>query len=220
MTKFVILFGPPGAGKGTQAKRLSQATGIPQISSGDLFREHVGAGTELGRLAKDYLDRGELVPDDVTVAMVRERLSRPEYQAGALLDGFPRTVAQAEALEAALAERGAAVNVAAKIAVSPEVLIRRLSGRRMCQQAGHIYNLESRPPAVPGVCDLDGSPLVQRDDDRRETVENRIQVYADQTAPLEEHFRRRGLLVEVDGDQPLDRVAEDLLRQIELRSEG
>jgi adenylate kinase len=220
VAQFVILLGPPGAGKGTQAKRLAQATGVPQVSSGDLFREHVGAETELGRMAKSFLDRGLLVPDDVTVEMVRERLSRPEHAVGALLDGFPRTVAQAAALDAVLGERGAAVNVVAKIAVRPEVLVKRLSGRRTCQQAGHIYNVDSRPPAVPGICDVDGSPLIQRDDDRRETVAKRIEVYAQQTAPLEDHYRRRGLLVEIDGEQEVDRVTDDLLRQIELRSEG
>lgn len=220
MATFVILFGPPGAGKGTQAKRLAQASGVAHISSGELFRENVGAATELGQQVKSYLDRGLLVPDEVTIEMVRARLALPEHQAGALLDGFPRTVPQAEALDALLAERGARVNAVLKISVSTEALVRRLSGRRTCTQAGHTYNLESRPPKVSGICDIDGSPLVQRDDDRRETVARRIQVYTDQTAPLDAFYRSRGLLVEVDGEQPVDQVTEDLLRQIEGRDQG
>ncbi len=218
MATYLILFGPPGAGKGTQAKRLAQASGVAHISSGDLFREHVGAASELGRQVKSYLDRGLLVPDEVTIEMVRARLAQPEHQGGALLDGFPRTVAQAEALDALLAEGGAHVNVVLKIAVSSEALVRRLSGRRTCTQAGHTYNVDSQPPAAPGVCDIDGSPLVQREDDRPETVLRRIQVYTDQTAPLDAFYRSRGLLVEVDGEQSVDQVTEQLLRQVEDRN--
>lgn len=218
MALFVILLGPPGAGKGTQAKRLTETLGIPQISSGDLFRKHVQAASELGQLAKTYLDKGLLVPDDVTIGMVGERLSRADCAQGALLDGFPRTVAQSDGLDAQLAARGAAVNLVVKVRVRREVLVRRLSGRRTCRQAGHIYHIEYHPPARPGVCDIDGSPLVQRDDDREDTVEKRIQVYLGQTAPLEAHYRDRGLLFEVDGERSVAEVTEALLQEIARRT--
>jgi adenylate kinase len=216
--RFVILLGPPGAGKGTQAKRLSQTLAIPQISSGDLFREHVGSETDLGRTARSYLDQGLLVPDDVTVGMVRERLGRPDCADGALLDGFPRTVPQAEALDGILSEMGASLTLVAKIAVPPETLIRRLSGRLMCRQGGHIYHIEHAPPARPGVCDVDGSPLIQRDDDRPETVEKRIRVYVEQTAPLEDYYRKQGLVAEIDGEQAMEKMAETLLDEIKRRT--
>ncbi|MBM2843065.1 MAG: adk, partial [Anaerolineales bacterium] len=159
MSRFVVLFGPPGAGKGTQAKRLSEAMGVPHVSSGDLFRHHVGTQTDLGQLAKSYLDKGMLVPDDVTIEMIAERLAQPELRQGAVLDGFPRTVAQAQALEGLLAKRRAAVGMVADIRVRPEALVRRLSGRWTCRANGHIYHSQSHPPATPGVCDIDGSPL-------------------------------------------------------------
>lgn len=218
MARFVVLLGPPGAGKGTQAKRLSLVLGVPQISSGDLFREHIGSETDLGRLARSYLDQGLLVPDDVTVGMVRERLGRPDCANGALLDGFPRTVAQAEALAGILAERGAALTVVAKVAVQPEALIRRLSGRWMCPKCGHIYHTEFSPPAKDRVCDVDGTPLVQRDDDRPETVEKRIRVYLEQTAPLEDYYRKQGLLAEFDGDRQAEIVTEAMLEEIRRRT--
>jgi adenylate kinase len=217
VARFVVIFGPPGAGKGTQAQRLAQALGIPHISSGELFRHHVGAETELGKLAKTYLDKGLLVPDDVTVEMIDKRLDEPELRDGAILDGFPRTVAQAEALEGLLAKRGAAVGIVADIRVRPETLVRRLSGRWTCKAEGHIYHNESRPPKRPGVCDIDGSPLTQRDDDRPETVRRRIEVYQEQTAPVEQHYRSRGLLFEVDGEPAADEVAQSLIREVERR---
>jgi adenylate kinase len=217
MARFVVLFGPPGAGKGTQAKQVSQAMGVPHLSSGDLFRHHVGDGTDLGWAAKAYLDKGMLVPDEVTIAMVAERLATAEFADGAVLDGFPRTVAQAQALDALLAERREAIGLVAMLQVEPEVLIRRLSGRWTCKASGHVYHSQAHPPAQPGVCDIDGSPLVQRDDDRPETVARRIQVYLDQTAPLERHYRERGVLVEVNGDQPAELVTAELLREIERR---
>jgi adenylate kinase len=217
MARFVVLFGPPGAGKGTQARRLSEAMGIPHISSGDLFRYHVGAGSDLGKLAKAYLDKGMLVPDDVTIEMVAERLAQPEFEPGAVLDGFPRTVAQAGALDALLTKRGAAVGMVADVRVRPETLVRRLSGRWTCRADGHIYHSQNHPPAQPGVCDIDGSPLVQREDDRPETVAKRIQVYLEQTAPVEQHYRERGLLYEIDGEQPVEKVTEALIREIDRR---
>ena len=217
MTRFVVLFGPPGAGKGTQAKRLTQAIGIPHISSGDLFRRHVSEESDLGKLAKSYLDKGMLVPDDVTIEMIAERLAEPEFVDGAVLDGFPRTIAQAEALDALLQKRGAALGMVADVRVRPETLVRRLSGRWTCQAHGHIYNIENQPPARAGVCDLDGSPLIQRDDDRPETVEKRIRVYLEETAPVEQHYRQRGLLYEIDGEQPVEQVTQALIDEIERR---
>lgn len=218
MALFVIMFGPPGAGKGTQAKRLTQALGIPQISSGDLFRQHVQAASELGKTAKAYLDKGLLVPDDVTIGMVGDRLSQSDCADGALLDGFPRTVVQSKGLDAWLAARGAAVNLVIDVHVRPEVLVRRLSGRRMCAEAGHIYHVEYNPPKHAGVCDIDGSPLIHREDDREDTVKKRIQVYLDQTAPLEAHYRERGLLFEVDGERPVADVTQTLLQEIARRT--
>jgi adenylate kinase len=217
VARFVVLFGPPGAGKGTQARRLAQALGVPHISSGDLFRYHIGAGTELGQLAKEYLDNGMLVPDDVTVEMIDNRLNEPEFRQGAILDGFPRTVAQAEALEGLLTKRGATLGIVADIRVRPETLVRRLSGRWTCRAEGHIYHNETHPPKTPGICDIDGSPLAQRADDRPETVGRRIQVYLDQTAPLEQYFRARGLLFEIDGEQPADQVTQSLMDEVERR---
>jgi adenylate kinase len=220
VAQLLVLLGPPGAGKGTQARRLTGILGIPQISSGDLFREHVGAETELGRMARSYLDQGLLVPDDVTIGMVEERLARPDCVRGALLDGFPRTVAQAEALDKILAQRGESILLVAKIAVAPEILVRRLSGRRTCRKAGHIFHTEYSPPRQPGVCDVDGSELVQREDDRPETVKKRIRVYNEQTAPLEAYYQDHGLVVEFDGDRPLAEVTEALLREIGRRTPG
>jgi adenylate kinase len=217
MTRFVVLFGPPGAGKGTQARRLAEALGIPHISSGDLFRYHVSAGTDLGKLAKTYLDKGMLVPDDVTVEMIDKRLEEPEFRQGAILDGFPRTVAQAKALDGLLAKRGATVGIVADIRVRPETLVRRLSGRWTCSAEGHIYQSETHPPKRPGVCDIDGSALAQREDDRPETVGRRIQVYQEQTAPVEQHYRERGLLYEIDGEQATDQVTQSLIREVERR---
>jgi adenylate kinase len=217
MARFVVLFGPPGAGKGTQARRLAEALGVPHISSGDLFRHNVGAQTELGKLAKDYLDKGMLVPDDVTVGMIDQRLEAPELRPGAILDGFPRTVAQAKALDGLLTKRGAKVGIVVDIRVRPETLVRRLSGRWTCQAEGHIYHTETQPPKQPGICDIDGSPLTQREDDRPETVRRRIQVYQEQTAPVEQHYRERGLLYEVDGEQSPDLLAQSLIYEVERR---
>lgn len=217
MARFVVVFGPPGAGKGTQASRLAEAMGVPHFSSGDLFRHHVGTESDLGQLAKSFLDKGMLVPDDVTIEMVADRLAQPEFRQGAVLDGFPRTVAQAQALEGLLAKRRAAVGMVAGLRVPPQALVRRLSGRWTCRANGHIYHSLSHPPAKPGVCDIDGSPLDQRDDDRPETVEKRIQVYLEETAPVEQYYRERGLLYEIDGEQPAEQVTESLVREIERR---
>ena len=208
--RFIVLLGPPASGKGTQAARLREALNLPHVASGDLFRENLKNETELGLKAKVYMDRGELVPDDVTIAMVMERLSRPDCARGALLDGFPRTIAQAEALDQALAERGLKISLVPYIAVPDEVLIERVSGRRLCRVCGEAYHVKFNPPRQPGVCDDDGGELYQRDDDRPETVRKRLQVYWEQTSPLVDYYRDQGVLVEVNGDQPIHAVAADL----------
>ena len=211
MQKYIVLLGPPGVGKGTQAEIIAETTGLPHISSGDLYRENLKNATELGKMAQSYMNKGELVPDDVTIGMIRDRLSRPDCKNGALLDGFPRTTVQAEALGKLLAEFGSQVSIVPYIAASADTLVERLSGRWTCKAQGHIFNEKSNPPKKPGVCDLDGSELYQRDDDKAETVSRRIQVYFAQTAPLIAYYRERGLLSEIDGAQPIEKVSADLL---------
>jgi adenylate kinase len=211
MATFIVMLGPPGVGKGTQAKILSKKTGLAHISSGDLFRENLKNQTELGKLAQTYMSKGELVPDDVTVAMVKDRLTRPDCESGAILDGFPRTPAQAEALEAMLGEFESHVDCVPYIRASDDILVDRLTGRWTCRAEGHVFNKKTNPPKNTGKCDFDGSELYQRDDDREETVKNRIQVYLNQTAPLISYYRKRGKLVEINGAQAIDQVTEDLL---------
>jgi adenylate kinase len=211
MQKFIVLLGPPGVGKGTQAKIVAETTGLPHISSGDLFRENIKNGTELGKMAQSFMNKGELVPDDVTIGMIRDRLSRPDCKAGALLDGFPRTAVQAVALGKLLAEFGGQVSIVPYITASAATLVDRLSGRWTCKAQGHIFNEKSNPPRKPGICDLDGSELYQRDDDKAETVTRRIQVYFAQTAPLIEYYRERKLLSEINGARPIEQVSADLL---------
>ena len=211
MQKFIVLLGPPGVGKGTQAKIVAETTGLPHISSGDLFRENIKNGTELGKMVESFMIKGELVPDDVTIGMIRDRLSRPDCKAGALLDGFPRTAVQAVALGKLLAEFGGQVSIVPYITASAATLVDRLSGRWTCNAQGHIFNEKSNPPRKPGICDLDGSELYQRDDDKAETVTRRIQVYFAQTAPLIEYYRERKLLSEINGARPIEQVSADLL---------
>ncbi len=215
MAKYIVLLGPPGAGKGTQAEIISETQGLAHISSGDIFRENLKAQTELGKKAQEYMNRGDLVPDDVTIAMIKDRLSRPDCAQGALLDGFPRTPVQADALAAMLAETSGSVSCVPYIAVPADVLVERLSGRWTCRAQGHVYHAIFNPPAQPGVCDEDGSELYQREDDKPATVENRIRVYMAQTSPLIEYYRERGLLAEVDGTQPIEAVTKDLLAAIQ-----
>lgn len=217
MPRYYVLIGPPGAGKGTQAQRISTALNLPHISSGDLFREHLKNQTELGKEAKSYMDRGELVPDDLTIAMVRERLAEPDCKNGALLDGFPRTPAQAQALSETLAAFGGKVNAVPYIKVAEKVLVKRLTGRWTCRAQGHIYHEKFSPPKKVGVCDVDGSALYQREDDRPETVINRIQVYFKQTMPLIDFYSNAGLLLEVDGSKPIDEVTSALLQGLAER---
>jgi len=208
---FMVLLGGPGAGKGTQAERLSKTLSIPQVSTGDLFRENLKNETELGLLAKGYMVRGELVPDQVTVGMVRERLSRPDATRGAILDGFPRTIAQAEAFELLLDELGFRLAVVPYIKVPEDVLLARLAGRWTCRKCGAMYHQLYSPPQQAGVCDRCGGELYQRSDDTPETQQHRIQVYFEQTAPLIDYYRKKGLLVEVDGRFGIDEIQAELL---------
>ena len=210
---YIVLLGPPGAGKGTQAALISQETGLVHVSSGYIFRENLKNETPLGKQAQAYMDRGELVPDDLTIAMVKDRLGQPDCQKGALLDGFPRTPPQAEALAASLAEWGVGVDLVPYISVPEEELIERLSGR-WTSQSGRVYHAKYNPPKVPGKCDVDGSPLYQREDDKPETVKNRIKVYLQQTTPLIDYYKKQGLLVEVDGTKSIEDVGQDLLAAI------
>ena len=211
MASFIVLLGPPGAGKGTQAEAISEKLNLPHISSGDIFREHLKNQTSLGKLAAGFINKGELVPDDVTIAMIRERLSRPDCHAGALLDGFPRTPPQADALAAMLAEMDGQVKSVPYICVPEDILIERLAGRWTCRKAGHVFHEKYNPPHQSGICDIDGSELYQREDDRTDTVKRRIRVYTEQTQPLIEYYRRHGVLVEVDGKKPIEQVTYDLL---------
>lgn len=211
----LVLLGGPGAGKGTQAERLSETLGIPQVSTGDLFRENLKSETELGLLAKGYMEQGELVPDEVTVAMVRERLSRSDCAKGAILDGFPRTVAQAEALGLLLDEMGTKLAAVPYVKVPEDVLLARLAGRWTCKACGAMYHELFSPPQEPGVCDRCGGELYQRPDDTPETQEHRIKVYFEQTAPLIDYYQEQGLLVEVDGRPGVDAIQAELLRIIQ-----
>lgn len=219
MATYIVLLGPPGAGKGTQAQIISDKLGLPHISSGDIFRENLKKQTELGQQAKGFMDRGELVPDDLTIAMIRDRLSRPDCASGALLDGFPRTPAQAVALADMLGELGGQVVAVPYIKVPEDVLIERLTGRWTCRAEGHVYHEKFNPPKQPGICDFDGSELYQREDDKAETVKNRIHVYLEQTAPLVDYYRERGVLLEIDGTQPIEQVTAELLAGLKVATE-
>lgn len=216
MAKFLVLLGPPGVGKGTQAKILSERTGLVHISSGDLFRENLKNQTELGKLAQTYMGKGELVPDDVTIAMIRERLVRPDCITGAILDGFPRTPSQADALASMLIEFKGQVDAVPFITGKEDVLVERLSDRWTCRASGHIFNQKSNPPNEAGKCDFDGSELYQRDDDKAETVKRRIQVYLDQTSPLITYYRDRNKLIEIDGMQTIEQVTQALVSALKM----
>jgi adenylate kinase len=202
----LILLGPPGAGKGTQAERLVQDFDLPYYATGDILRAAVKEDSELGHEAKEYMDRGELVPDEVISRVVIERIDRPEAADGFLLDGFPRTINQAEALKAALEERERRLTAALLIDAPDEEVIRRLSGRRICVKNQHLYHVEFDPPKREGVCDQDGSRLIQRDDDKPETLKRRLEVYHEQTRPLIDYYERGGLLRRFDGSRPADEV--------------
>ena len=211
MSRFYILLGPPGAGKGTQAAIIAEKCGIPHISSGNIFRENLLNDTELGKQAKFYMEKGELAPDGITIGMVEDRLSKPDCKEGALLDGYPRTPKQAQALNEFLKTNGNKINAVPFINVPSNELIERLSGRWTCKAESHVYHLKYKPPKQVNICDLDGSALYQREDDKRETVEQRIKVYLEQTAPLIAFYRKDGLLFEVDGSLIIEQVTDKLM---------
>ena len=217
MAKFLVLLGPPGVGKGTQAKILAEHTGLAHVSSGDLFRENLKNQTDLGKLAQSYMSKGELVPDDVTIAMIRERLGRPDCETGAILDGFPRTPSQADALETMLKDFNGQVDAVPFITAAEDVLVKRLGDRWTCRENGHIFNGKSNPPKNAGICDIDGSELYQRDDDKAETVKRRIQVYLEQTSPLIAYYREHGKLIEIDGMQAIEQVTNTLVSALKLQ---
>lgn len=206
----IILLGPPGSGKGTQASALEARESIPHIASGDLLRANVRDHTELGRRAKPYMDRGELVPDDLILDMMAERLSEPDARQGYVLDGFPRTVAQAEALAERLEQLGAQLDAVVYLNVPEAEILRRLSGRRTCPSCNAIYHVDTMPPRRAGVCDKCGTALIQRDDERPEVVRNRLEVYAEQTQPLLDYYRQRGLLREIDGMIGVENVLREI----------
>jgi adenylate kinase len=195
----LILIGPPGAGKGTQAERLRIDFNLPFISTGDMLRAHVKEGTELGKAAKSHMDAGGLVPDDLIVAMIAQRLEEPDARDGFILDGFPRTPVQAQALEDQLSSEGRRITAALYIDVPDSEVVKRISGRRVCVKAGHNYHVDYDPPKTPDVCDQDGSRLIQRDDDKPEVVQNRLNVYHEKTAPLIEYYDGQGLMRRIDG---------------------
>jgi adenylate kinase len=209
----VILLGPPGAGKGTQVARIAAALGVTRVSSGDLFREHQQKGTELGRLARSYMERGALVPDDVTIKMIMVWINSPEQARGFVLDGFPRTLAQAEALDVELEGRGG-IDKVLYINVSQEELMRRLTGRLICRQCQTPYHKDFSPPKAAGICDKCGGELYQRDDDKPEAVKKRIQVYVEQTEPLVKYYRKAGKLKEIDGKGSIEDVGKLLVAAV------
>jgi adenylate kinase len=204
----LVLVGPPGAGKGTQAQFIASHFAVPKISTGDIFRANVSEGTELGLEARKYMDAGDLVPDEVTIAMVRDRLGEDDATEGFLLDGFPRTVHQAEVLDEMLAEKGAALDVVLELVVDDDEVVRRLSGRRTCRRCGHVWHQDFDPPVTEGTCDRCGGELFQRDDDSEDTIRHRLEVYADQTSPLIGFYGDRGLLRGVDATGPVEDVTE------------
>ena len=204
----IIIFGPPGAGKGTQAQQLARRFGIPHISTGDMLREAVAAGTELGRKAKGFMDSGQLVPDEVMVGLVKDRLSQEDCKAGFILDGFPRTVPQAEALDAANVQ----IDTVLELVVPDEEIVKRLTGRRVCPECHSVYHIIYNPPRVEGICDKCGASLIIRDDDKEETVRRRLQVYKTQTAPLIDYYKEKGLLKSVDKLGSPQEVFEEILK--------
>jgi len=213
----LILLGAPGAGKGTQAKLISEKYGIPQIATGDILREAVTSGTELGRKAKEFMDRGELVPDEIVIGIVKERLAQPDCENGFILDGFPRTLIQAEALDNILAEMNKKIDAVINIDVSEEEIIKRITYRRTCKKCGAIYHLIYNPPKEDKKCDKCGGELYQRDDDKEETVRERFRVYRERTEPLIDYYKKKGLLHNVDGTKNIKDVfrgIEDVLKQL------
>lgn len=206
----IIMLGAPGAGKGTQAKKIAEKYGIPHVSTGDIFRSNIKEGTELGRKAKEYIDQGALVPDELTIGMLMDRIQNEDCKNGYVLDGFPRTIPQAESLKEALSERGQKIDFAINVDVADENIINRMAGRRACISCGATYHLVYNPSKVPGICDVCGAELILRDDDKPETVKKRLSVYHDQTKPLIEYYGKTGVLVSIDGTQDLNKVFTDI----------
>ncbi len=207
----IIMLGAPGAGKGTQAKMIAEKCGIPHISTGDIFRANIKQGTELGKKAKEYMDKGLLVPDELTCDLVVDRIQKDDCAGGFILDGFPRTIRQAEVLEEALTGLGQKVDYAMDIDVSDENIIERMAGRRACVGCGATYHVVFNPTKTEGICDVCGEKLILRDDDKPETVQKRLAVYHEQTKPLEDFYAARGVLKEVDGTQQMDKVFADIM---------
>jgi len=204
----VVLVGPPGAGKGTQAQFIASHLAIPKISTGDIFRSNVSTGTDMGMQARAFMDRGDLVPDEVTIAMVHSRLQEPDAQAGFLLDGFPRNVPQAETLKKTLTEWENRLDIVLELVVDDDEVVRRLSGRRTCRRCGHVWHVLFDPPARPETCDDCGGELFQRDDDREETIRHRVDVYQQQTAPLISFYADEGILLGIDATGPVEEITD------------
>ena len=210
----LVLLGPPGSGKGTQGERLNEDLRLPYYATGDILRAAVRDETELGRTAKEYMDRGDLVPDEVIVGVIAERIDSSEALDGFILDGFPRTTPQAEALDAKLSELGRGVTAVLLIDVSDDEVVRRLGGRRTCEANGHVFHVEFEPPAEEGVCDIDGSPLIVRDDDKPEVIRKRLQTYHEKTEPLVSYYDSRGVLRRIEGEAAPEEVAEQIRRTL------
>ncbi|MGC6177786.1 adenylate kinase [Lacrimispora sp. 38-1] len=206
----IIMLGAPGAGKGTQAKKIADKYQIPHVSTGDIFRSNIKEGTQLGRKAKEYMDQGALVPDELTIGMLMDRIQQEDCKNGYVLDGFPRTIPQAESLQKAITEMGQKIDFAINVDVPDENIINRMSGRRACISCGATYHIVYNPSKISGVCDVCGSELVLRDDDKPETVKKRLAVYHDQTRPLIDYYKEAGVLVNVDGTQELNKVFSDI----------
>ncbi len=207
----IIMLGAPGAGKGTQAKRIAEKYGIPHISTGDIFRANIKGGTELGMKAKAFMDQGQLVPDEITIGMLLDRIHEADCVNGYVLDGFPRTIPQAESLTKALAEMGEAIDYAINVDVPDSAIVSRMGGRRACVNCGATYHVEFNAPKQEGVCDVCGEKLILREDDKPETVQNRLTVYHEQTQPLIDYYQKAGVLAEVDGTQAMDQVFTDIV---------
>jgi adenylate kinase len=215
---YILLMGPPGAGKGTQAERLIREYGIPQISTGDMFRAAVKSGTALGKEAKSYMDKGALVPDSVTIGIVKERLAQDDCKKGWILDGFPRTTAQAAALDAILHDMGISLTAVLSIQANREDLVKRVSGRYMCRKCGASFHKDFRPPKKAGICDNCGGELYQRADDNEKTIRSRLAVYDSQTKPLVDYYKAGGCYYEIDGNQSMDEVFADIKQALEKAS--
>jgi adenylate kinase len=211
----IVIFGPPGAGKGTQAKYISEEFNVPHISTGDILRENVREGTQLGKKAKEYMDKGALVPDDLLIDLIKERLQKPDTRRGFLLDGYPRTLAQARALDRILDDINKNLDAVVNVDVGANELVRRLGGRLTCRKCGASYNIKTKTPKVPGICDVCGGELYHRADDTEAAIKNRIEVYKKQTQPLIDYYKKKGLLIDIDGEREIDEVRSDIMKALE-----